>query len=150
MSKINNILLGAKQRAEQMGLPYSGALLPEEAYEIMQHVAAAKLVDVRSSAEWNFVGVVPGAVNIEWKTFPGMIENPNFLSQLKHQVDPEGIVMFMCRTGARSDQTARLAAEHGYADCFNVLEGFEGDKDGRGHRGTVTGWKAKQLPWSQG
>ena len=95
MSQINNILMAAKQRAESLQLPYSGALLPEEAFTLLQNVPAAKLVDVRSNAEWNFVGVIPGAVNVEWKTFPGMIDNPHFLEQLKHQVDTESLVMFI-------------------------------------------------------
>ena len=150
MSQINNILMAAKQRAESLQLPYSGALLPEEAFTLLQNVPAAKLVDVRSNAEWNFVGVIPGAVNVEWKTFPGMIDNPHFLEQLKHQVDAESLVMFICRTGARSDQAARTAAANGFSDCFNVLEGFEGDKDANGHRGKVNGWKARNLPWAQG
>lgn len=150
MSQINNILMAAKQRAESLQLPYSGALLPEEAFTLLQNVPSAKLVDVRSNAEWNFVGVIPGAVNVEWKTFPGMIDNPHFLEQLKHQVDAESLVMFICRTGARSDQAARTAAANGFSDCFNVLEGFEGDKDGHGHRGKVNGWKARNLPWAQG
>lgn len=149
MGHINNILMLAKQRAESLQLPYSGALLPEEAYALLQNIPAAKLVDVRSNAEWNFVGVIPGAVNIEWKSFPGMIDNPNFLEQLKHQVDSESLVMFICRTGARSDQAARIAAANGFSDCFNILEGFEGEKDDRGHRGQKAGWKAKQLPWTQ-
>jgi len=150
MSHTNDILLAAKQRAEQLQLPYSGAVTPEEAAHLLQNLPSAKLVDVRSNAEWNFVGVIPGAVNIEWKTFPGMIENPNFLAQLKHQVDPESLVLFICRTGARSDQAARVAAANGFSDCFNVLEGFEGDKDANGHRGKISGWKAKNLPWVQG
>ncbi|MBB5020074.1 rhodanese-related sulfurtransferase [Chitinivorax tropicus] len=149
MSKTNDILLAAKARAEQSSLPYSGALTPDEAYELLQTVPGAKLVDVRSSAEWNFVGTVPGAVNIEWKRFPGMIDNPDFLSQLKQQVSAESLIMFLCRTGGRSDQAARLAAANGFTDCFNVLEGFEGDKDGEQHRGTVSGWKARKLPWIQ-
>jgi len=150
MSQINNILMAAKQRAESLQLPYSGALLPEEAFTLLQNVPAAKLVDVRSNAEWNFVGVIPGAVNVEWKTFPGMIDNPHFLEQLKHQVDAESLVMFICRTGARSDQAARTAAANGFSDCFNVLEGFEGDRNDAGQRGQVNGWKARGLPWSQG
>ncbi|WP_137939159.1 rhodanese-like domain-containing protein [Chitinivorax sp. B] len=149
MSKTNNILLAAKARAEQMGLPYSGALTPDEAHELMQTLPGARLVDVRSHAEWNFVGTIPGSINIELKRFPGMIDNPDFLPQLKQQVDQEAVVMFLCRTGGRSDHAARLAAANGFSDCFNVLEGFEGDKDEGQHRGTVSGWKARKLPWVQ-
>lgn len=149
MSRTNDILMAAKQRADQLQLPYSGAVTPDEAAYLLQNLPSAKLVDVRSNAEWNFVGTIPGAVNIEWKTFPGMIDNPNFLTQLHHQVDPESLVLFICRSGVRSDQAARAAAAHGFSDCFNVLEGFEGDKDGNHQRGKLNGWKAKNLPWAQ-
>ncbi|UTH72516.1 rhodanese-like domain-containing protein [Chromobacterium sp. IIBBL 290-4] len=150
MSKLNQILQTAHQRAEQLGLPYSGAVLPDEAYELLQILPKAVLLDVRSHAEWQFVGTVPDAVNIEWKSFPGMTLNPHFLAQLTHQIDPEAVLLVMCRSGARSDQVARLAAENGYSEVYNVLEGFEGDLDARGHRNSVGGWRQRGLPWVQG
>ncbi|MCB6184113.1 rhodanese-like domain-containing protein [Leeia sp. TBRC 13508] len=150
MSESNQILLLAKKRAEQLNLPYAGAVEPKEAHQLLHALPNIKIVDVRTSAEWNFVGRVPSAVEIEWKTFPGMVPNPHFLEQLKRQVDAENIVLFLCRTGARSHDAAALAQQHGYSAAYNILEGFEGDKDSEGHRGKVNGWKAHQLPWIQG
>lgn len=149
MGKITEVLKAAQERARQMNLPYEGALLPEEAYELLQHAPAAKLVDVRSKAEWDWVGRIPGAVQIEWVTYPGMQPNPYFLNELGTQVDKESLVMFLCRSGARSHAAAAAATRAGYTDCYNVLEGFEGDKDGEGHRNTVGGWRAAGLPWEQ-
>lgn len=149
MGSVNTILQQAKERAEQQSLPYSGAVTPQEAWHLLQSVPRTKLVDVRSHAEWQFVGVIPDAVQIELKAFPGMRDNPHFLDQLKAQVDPEAVVLFLCRSGARSDQAARLAAEQGYSNAYNILEGFEGDKDGNSHRNTINGWRASGLPWVQ-
>ena len=150
MGKLTEILSLARQRGEALGLPYAGALTPLEAYELLQLAPGAKLVDVRTRAEWDWVGRVSGAVEIEWNQYPGGVRNPNFLAELKRRVDPEAMVMFLCRSGVRSDGAARLATEAGYNACFNILEGFEGDKDANGHRNTVGGWRKVGLPWIQG
>lgn len=149
MSVTTAILDTARQRAAAAGLPYSGAVTPQEAWQLLQGLPHARLVDVRSHAEWQFVGTVPDAVLIELKSFPGMRDNPHFVEQLKSQVDPEAVVLFLCRSGARSDSAARIAAEQGYSNCYNVLEGFEGDRDGKQHRNSVNGWRAAGLPWVQ-
>lgn len=143
------LLQEARLRAAAKQLPYSGVLTPREAWQVLQELPAARLVDVRCSAEWHFVGVVPNATLIEYKTFPGMLENPHFLTQLKQQVDPESLVLFLCRTGGRSDQAARLAAAHGYSNAMNILEGFDGELDQQGHRARINGWRACGLPWVQ-
>ncbi|GHD61355.1 rhodanese-like domain-containing protein [Jeongeupia chitinilytica] len=150
MSEAAKILESARQRGAAQGLPYTGAVTPAEAQQLLSALPNAKLVDVRTHAEWAFVGVVPGAELIEWKRYPGMMPNPDFLTQLKAAVDPESVVLFMCRSGARSHDAAVLAAAHGYATALNVLEGFEGDKDATEHRGRVNGWKVAGLPWVQG
>ncbi|GAB3260072.1 rhodanese-like domain-containing protein [Chitinimonas naiadis] len=150
MSLTNEILQRARTRAEAQKLPYSGALTPEEAHTLLSTLPASKLVDVRTGAEWQFVGTPLNAVKIEWKSFPGMLANPNFLEQLKHQVDAEDALFFLCRTGGRSHEAAALAAANGFTECYNVLEGFEGDRDDHGQRGKINGWKARGLPWSQG
>jgi rhodanese-related sulfurtransferase len=144
----DDILKKAHQRARQMGLPYEGALLPAEAYELLRQTGA-RLVDIRSRAELDFVGRIPGSVEIEWKSYPGMLPNPNFIQQLKQQVPPDAIVMFVCRSGGRSHETATVATQAGYSDAYNVLEGFEGDRDASGHRSSVGGWRAAGLPWVQ-
>ncbi|MBC7945770.1 MAG: rhodanese-like domain-containing protein [Burkholderiales bacterium] len=149
MGTISSILKAAQDRAKEMSLPYEGALLPSEAYELMQHAPGAKLVDVRTQAEWDWVGRVPGAVEIEWMSYPGMVPNEVFMQELGQQVDKESLVMFMCRSGARSHHAAMAATEAGFPDCYNVLEGFEGDKDADRHRSSKGGWKTAGLPWVQ-
>lgn len=150
MGKLSDILDLARQRAEALGRPYQGEVTPREAFDLMQQAPVVKLVDVRTRAEWDWVGRVPEAVEIEWNQYPGGVRNPNFLAELKRQVDPEAVVLFLCRSGARSVGAATLATEAGYANCYNILEGFEGDKDASGHRGTIGGWRKAGLPWIQG
>jgi rhodanese-related sulfurtransferase len=149
MADIEAIFKAARERARAQGLPYEGSLLPAEAHAILQNQTGAKLVDVRSRAELDFVGRVPGSVEIEWKSYPGMRPNPQFVDQLKQQVSADAVVMFLCRSGGRSHETAAAAAQAGYREAYNVLEGFEGDRDAGGHRNTTGGWRARGLPWSQ-
>jgi rhodanese-related sulfurtransferase len=87
---------------------------------------------------------------VEWQTYPGNARNPDFLEQLSGAVEPADTLMFLCRSGARSHAAAAAAAQAGYADSYNVLEGFEGDKDAEQHRNTVGGWRKAGLPWVQG
>src|SRR5262245_11999911 len=129
---ISEIFQAARQRAQQMNLPYSGAVTPEEANEVWRNAPGAKLVDVRTRAEWDYVGRIPGAVEIELLTYPGNRPNPAFVAELERQVNKQAPVMFICRSGGRSHNAALLAQQAGYAMCFNVLEGFEGDRDANG------------------
>ena len=149
MGKITEILQAAQNRSKEMNLPYEGALLPDEAYEILQSAPGAKLVDVRTQAELDWVGNIPGAVEVEWASYPNMKANPHFIVQLEQQVSKESLLMFICRSGARSHHAALAATQAGYTDCYNVLQGFEGDKDGDGHRNALGGWRAAGLPWEQ-
>jgi rhodanese-related sulfurtransferase len=150
MGKITSILQAAQQRARDLNLPYEGTLFPDEAYELLQSAPGAKLVDVRSRAELDWVGRIPDAVEIEWASYPGMSLNPNFLAALGQQVDKESLVLFICRTGVRSNAAAVAATSAGFIDCYNVLEGFQGEKDTEGHRNSTGGWCAAGLPWVQG
>ena len=149
MTEIEEIFKSARARAREKALPYEGALLPAEAQTILQNQPNAKLVDVRSRAELDFVGRVPGSIEIEWKTYPGMLPNPQFLEQLKQQVPADAVVMFLCRSGGRSHDTAAAATRAGYRDAYNILEGFEGERDAGGHRNSIGGWRARGLPWTQ-
>ena len=149
MEDTSEILNKARQRALEMRLPYAGALLPTEAYELMQKAPGAKLIDVRTRAEWDFVGRVPGSVPIEWQIYPNSQPNPTFLDDLKAQTEKDVIVMFLCRSGARSHAAASAASQIGYSRSYNVLQGFEGDKDAQGHRASVGGWQFAGLPWVQ-
>ena len=147
MGKLTEILNNGKKRADEFGLPYAGALNPLEAWEVLHHAPGAKLIDTRTRAEWDWVGRIPGAIEIEWQTYPDGQPNSSFLAQLKRQVDPESLVLFICRSGVRSHHAACLATEAGYTECYNVLEGFEGNVDANGQRGKQGGWRLAGLPW---
>lgn len=147
MGKLTDLLKLAQDRAQKLGLPYAGALTPQEAYTVWQLAPGAHLIDVRTRAEWDWVGRIPGAVEIEWLSYPENRPNTYFLAQLKKQVDPEALLMFICRSGARSHNAAALASEAAHLACYNVLEGFEGDKDANGQRGRLGGWRYAGLPW---
>ena len=149
MANIEEILKTARERAWKMKLPYAGALLPNEAFEVWQAVRGAQLVDVRTKAEFDWIGRSPGAIEIEFSFYPGNVRNPEFLAQVEGMVDKNAPVLFLCRSGGRSHHAATLAAQAGYRECYNVLEGFEGDRDPSGHRNTVGGWRAAGLPWVQ-
>jgi len=147
---IPEILQKARERARQLGVSYSGALTPAEAHELWRNAPGAKLVDVRTRAEWDYVGRIPGAVEIEILTYPGNRPNAAFVTELENKVEKTAPVLFICRSGGRSHNAAMLAQEAGYSDAYNVLEGFEGDRDSQGHRNTTGGWRAAGLPWTQG
>lgn len=148
MPDVDSIKKIARQRARELKLPYSGALLPQEAHALMSE--GAKLVDVRTKAELEWVGRVPGSLVVEWNTWPGGKSNPEFIPQLEAQVSKETPVLFLCRSGGRSHNAATAAAQAGYSESYNVLEGFEGDKNSEGHRNTSGGWRVAGLPWVQG
>lgn len=148
MSDLDEIKLAARSRAKSLGAAYAGSLTPVEAYALMQ--AGAKLVDVRTRAEREWVGRVPGGIGVEWKAWPGGTQNPDFIGELAEHADKSDALMFLCRSGGRSHAAALAATRAGYAECYNVLEGFEGDKDASQHRNTVGGWRFRGLPWVQG
>jgi rhodanese-related sulfurtransferase len=150
MENLSEILSLAESRGKALERAYRGEFTPREALCIWQQSPNAKLVDVRTRAEWDWVGRVPGAIEIEWNQYPGGSRNPDFIAELTRHVAPDSIVMFLCRSGARSVGAATLATEAGYASSFNILEGFEGDKDGDSHRNTLSGWRHAGLPWVQG
>ena len=137
----------AQERGKKMGLAYAGALLPAEAHQLMQ--AGAVLVDVRTKPELLYVGKVPGSLAVEWQTYPGSKPNPEFIAELAASVPKDRPVMFLCRSGARSNAAAEAATRAGWKEAYNVLEGFEGDKDAAQHRNSVGGWRKAGLPWVQ-
>jgi rhodanese-related sulfurtransferase len=144
-------LAAAQRRRIDLGLSYYGAILPGEAHALLAAFPNARLIDVRTRAEWEYVGRVPGSFLIEWTTFPTGARNPRFLDELRAAAaDPDAPLLFFCRSGQRSDSAARAAAAAGYTMAFNMLEGFEGPKDAEGHRGTLGGWRKAGLPWVQG
>src|SRR2546423_1894184 len=114
---MDDIRKRAAERGKKMGLPYAGALLPDEAHRLMQ--AGAKLVDVRTKPEVLYVGKVPGAATIEWQTYPGNRPNPEFLGELAAVAPKDRPVMFLCRSGARSHAAAEAAMKAGWQETYN-------------------------------
>jgi len=149
MSTTDDILGTARSRGE--GQPYAGAVTPQEAFALVQGDPRVKLVDVRTNAERDWIGrpAIPeqqhGAV--QWTLYPGGAPNPDFATQLQQVADKEDVVLFLCRSGVRSRHAARVATELGFQDAYDILEGFEGDRDAEGHRKTVGGWCKAGLPW---
>jgi rhodanese-related sulfurtransferase len=127
---------------------YAGDVAPELACRWWQ-AGEAVLIDVRTDAEREWVGHVPGAVALAWKHWPGMAMNPDFDQGLRAAVPPGKKAVLLCRSGVRSVAAARRAAELGI-EAYNILEGFEGDADENGQRGRKGGWRFHGLPWRQG
>ncbi len=126
---------------------YAGDLSPQLACAWWQS-GAAVLVDIRTDAEREWVGFVPGALAIAWKQWPGMAMNPQFDEALKAAVTPGKKALLLCRSGVRSIAAAKRATELGLV-AYNILEGFEGNPDAAAHRGTLGGWRSRGLPWRQ-
>jgi sulfur dioxygenase len=125
---------------------YAGDVSPELAWRWVQS-GEAVLVDVRTDAEREWVGFVPGAVPVAWKQWPGMALNPGFDEQVREAAGGKKLVL-LCRSGVRSIAAAKRATELGL-EAYNILEGFEGDPDADAHRGRKGGWRLRQLPWRQ-
>lgn len=148
---VEDLIAAAHERAKEGRLPYYGAVAPSDALALLNGVPGARLIDVRTRAEWDYVGHVPNSSLLEWNLYPDGQRNPQFLSQLQAAApDRDAPVLFLCRSGQRSDAAARAAASAGYSKAFNVLEGFEGNKDTQGQRGKLGGWRKAGLPWIQG
>jgi rhodanese-related sulfurtransferase len=149
MSTIDQILAAARQRTA--GQPYAGAVTPQEAFQLLQADPRVKLIDVRTSAERDWVGRVAVSeaqhAAVQWVTYPGGAPNPDFGAQLEQVARKDEMLLFLCRSGVRSKHGARVATELGYENAFDILEGFEGDRDAEGHRKTVGGWCKAGLPW---
>ena len=129
---------------------------PTQTWEALQADANVQLVDVRTDAEWNFVGVPDlgtagkQPILIPWQVYPSMQRNGSFEDHLKQAgLTEDHRIYFICRSGARSMAAAEAAKAAGFPHVFNVADGFEGPPDGDGHRGGTAGWKAAGLPWRQ-
>jgi rhodanese-related sulfurtransferase len=137
-------------------MSYAGDVSPQDAYAALAADEDAVLVDVRTTAEWAYVGVPDlsalgkRVVFVEWQRYPDGALNGDFVDQLQDAGLPDGApIYFLCRSGARSAAAAEAATSAGLGPAFNVADGFEGPQDEQGHR-TVGGWKNSELPWRQG
>ena len=137
-------------------MSYAGNVNPSEAYAELLADPDAVLVDVRTSAEWSYVGlpdlsgIGKRVIPLEWQRFPDGALNTNFVEQLRASGVGEGApIYFLCRSGVRSAAAAEVATAAGLGPAYNVSDGFEGPLDHDGHR-TVAGWKVAGLPWRQG
>lgn len=150
----DNKIAGTYQVSPAAG--YAGDVAPTVAWKILSERKDAILIDVRTRAEWNFVGL-PDLTGIgktpslvEWQVFPSMQPNPDFVAALAGAVaDKSAPLLFLCRSGARSAAAAKAMTAAGYSTCLNVADGFEGPLDAQAKRGAAGGWKAEGLPWRQ-
>ncbi len=136
---------------------YAGDISPLEAWDMLEKQENAVLVDVRTDAEWAWVGQADlsslGKQHhcVEWNTFPDGIPNGDFVHEVKMYIKNKSLpVLLLCRSGVRSRHAAIALTASGYQTCYNIAGGFEGDKNEQGHRGTVNGWKVAGLAWKQG
>ncbi|MCE2491380.1 MAG: rhodanese-like domain-containing protein [Alphaproteobacteria bacterium] len=138
------------------GASFAGDIPVEEAWAVLRDEPDATLIDVRTDAEWSYVGV-PDLTGlgkhpllVSWQRFPDMAINAEFIEMLHRAgLSLDAANLFICRSGARSRAAALAMTAEGFSRCYNVAEGFEGDKDASQHRGTTGGWKAAGLPWIQ-
>ncbi len=129
---------------------------PTEVWDVLRTDPEAQVVDVRTDAEWAYVGLPDLStadrqpVLIPWQLFPSMQVNADFTEQMKQAgLTPSRKIYFLCRSGVRSLAAAQAAQAAGFPHAYNIADGFEGPPDEEGHRGTVAGWKAEALPWRQ-
>ena len=141
-------LEAARAVALATGTPYAGGVSPQVAWQLFSQDQAL-LVDVRSAEERKFVGHVPGSLHVPWATGTALTRNPRFVRELEAKTGKTTPVLLLCRSGKRSALAAEAVAKAGHTLVFNVLEGFEGEINPNGHRGTEDGWRFHQLPWVQ-
>jgi rhodanese-related sulfurtransferase len=134
---------------------YAGDVSPRHAWDNLLS-DNSYIVDVRTNAEWHYVGVPnlkpvnKDLIRVEWRSLPDMSLNKSFAFEISNLIpDKEAKIYFLCRTGGRSMEAAILMTSLGYKNCYNIASGFEGDADANSQRGKVNGWKAEKLPWRQ-
>ncbi|WP_176081550.1 rhodanese-like domain-containing protein [Paraburkholderia tropica] len=141
-------LEAAREAAQTAGLSYAGSVTPQQAWALHQ-AGDAVLVDVRTAEERAFVGQVPDTLHVPWATGTSLTRNPRFVRELEAKTGKSAAIVLLCRSGNRSAQAAEAAAKAGFAQAFNVSEGFEGDLDETRRRGRQNGWRFHGLPWVQ-
>lgn len=141
------VLSRARARLDPAEGAYAGAVTPPEAWALAG-AGVARIVDVRTAAEYRYVGHVPESTHLEWHgAEPTHVER--FLADLRKVAAPDEVLLLLCRSGVRSHHAGNAAARAGYDRVFNVLEGFEGQRNHAQQRGFVDGWRRHGLPWVQ-
>lgn len=141
-------------------MTYAGNISAREAWDVLKGDPKAQLVDVRTTAEWTYVGVPDlsslgrAVMRVEWQVYPSMGRNEQFEAKVAEQLKAAGAteatpIFFLCRSGVRSQAAAAAMTAAGFEKCFNVVAGFEGDLNAQKHRGQASGWKVDGLPWVQ-
>ena len=142
------ILDRAAARGIAGGVPYAGLVTPDEAWRL-HRAGAAAIIDVRTRPEYEYVGRVPDSILVEWRRYDEARPNPDFVDELAARFHRGATLLFLCRSAVRSHHAAAAAAGAGFGLAFNVLEGFEGERDALGQRGVLGGWRNAGLPWIQ-
>jgi rhodanese-related sulfurtransferase len=143
------ILYRAFSRSGGKPRTYAGYVTPQEAQRLLD-LGAAKVVDLRTAFEREYVGHVPGTLHVEWLPLGSTEPNKGFIDALRTVAAEQDTLVFLCRSGKRSDAAATAAAAAGFDCVLNVIGGFEGDLDEHGQRGRLGGWRKAGLPWKQG
>ena len=161
MGKENTVFRAAEAEMTKGEMPHNSGTVREleslAAWEELKARDQAVLVDVRTVAEWQFVGLPDvsslgkNVICVSWKLYPGFATNPQFAEQLTAQGITKAMPLyFLCRSGGRSHDAAVAMLAQGQSECVNILDGFEGEPDEHRHRGSTGGWKSSGLPWGQG
>ena len=138
----------------QSTVTYAGDVTSLMAWEALNANPQTLLIDVRTKAEWHFVGLPDirstkkDLLCIEWQFFPNGSKNPDFQKEFENQVSRSNVSYFLCRSGSRSKLAAILMSKEGY-DCYNIKDGFEGNSNETNQRSGINGWKFSKLPWFQ-
>ncbi len=160
MSTANNTGTANSLPDDRDRLGYAGDIDPKTGFDLLAREKKAVLIDVRTVPEWNFVGLPDlsqfnkPVLTVEWQRYPDMAQAIDFNQQVEAKLvelkaGPDALLVFLCRSGVRSRAAAISMTKAGYARCYNLAGGFEGDVDPEGHRGNVNGWKHAGLPWRQ-
>ncbi len=150
LNQVQDIFARAGQYATEEKVNYAGGIPPQDAWALVQ-AGAAVLVDVRSNEERHFVGHVPAGEHVAWATGTSLNRNPRFVKELEIKLkgNKEQVIVLLCRSGKRSALAAEAAANAGFTQAYNILEGFEGELNDQQQRGAVGGWRFADLPWVQ-
>ena len=127
---------------------------PTACFEILKTQQQALLIDCRSAIEWELLGTADlsslgkKTLLVEWTTQSNQ-RNPDFLDQISQFATKQTPIIIMCRIGGRSASAGHYLLQHGFTNVTNMLGGYEGKVDQNGHRNSIEGWRADQLPWQQ-